>query len=303
MILDAHVHVGRYGEVWSPKFAAAMLGQFGKFPKWWGDRQPWQAHEFDVDVEHLVGTMDRLGISRAVIWGLACKPFECRTDPAVITAAIDAHPTRFLGFHVADPVGYPDDGPELLEHVVRDLGFRGVKVFPGYNNAYPNDARLFPLYAMAERLEVVVAVHTGYTVTHTGADAYAPLLAQYPLHLEQVAASFPRLRLIMTHFANPWAREAVQLMRKYDNVYADTAYGAFPLSWKVDALVWAKNFGVLHKVLFGSDYPLHSPEESLELHRAMPAYTADRLIEPRLTEEDMAGVLGGNAARLFELSS
>jgi hypothetical protein len=126
-------------------------------------------------------------------------------------------------------------------------------------------------------------------------------MKQYPLLLEEVAATFPRLRIIMTHFANPWSRDAIQLMRKYDNVYADTAYGAFPMSWKVDTLVWAKNFGVLHKVLYGSDYPLHSPEESLGLHRAMPAYTRERKIEPEITDDDVAAVLGGNAVRLFDL--
>ncbi len=301
MIIDFHTHVGRYKEVWSPDFATAMLGQFGKFPKWWGDRQPWKAEEFDVDPAVLTRYMDEVGIARAVIWGVACEPFRCRTRPEIVAEVVRAYPDRFIGFHTCDPIGYSDDGPAEVERAVTALGLRGLKIYSGYNNAYPNDRRLFAVYAMAETLGIPVVVHTGYTVTHLGLDRYAPLMQQYPLHLEEVAATFPNLRLVMAHFANPWAEDAIQLMRKYDNVYADTAYGAFPFSWKVNALVWAKNFGVIHKVLFGSDYPLHSPGQAIALHRQMPAYTRNREIEPNLTDEDIDGVLGRNAARLLGL--
>lgn len=303
MIIDAHSHLGRYDQVWSKDMAKALLGQFGKFPKWWGDKEPWKAEEFDVDPDEYVKYMDEVGVEKAIVWGLACEPFGCKTKPEIIADAVKKYPDRFIGFHASDPVGYPDDGPEELERAVKDLGLKGVKIYPGYNNAYPNDPRLFPLYQKANELNIPVAVHTGYTVTQLGPNNYAPLLKQYPLHLEEVAATFPRLRIIMAHFANPWAEDAIQLMRKYDNVYADTAYGAFPFSWKVKALVWAKNFGVLHKVLFGSDYPLHSPGQSIELHRRMPEYTREHQIEPRLTEEDIEGVLGINVDRMLKTNS
>jgi uncharacterized protein len=301
MIIDMHAHVGRYKEVWSPKFAEAMLQQFGKFPKWWGDRKPWRQEDFDVDPDEFVRNMDRNGIDKSVVWGLACKPFECRTSPEIVAQAVKLYPNRFIGFHTCDPAGYPDDNADELARAVKELGLQGVKIYAGYNNLAPNDPQLFPVYQKAAELDIVVVVHTGYTCTHLGPENYAPLMQQYPLLLEEVAATFPRLRLVMAHFANPWAEDAIQLMRKYDNVYVDTAYGAFPLSWKVNALVWAKNFGILHKVLWGSDYPLHSPEQSLELHRRMPAYTSERRIEPMLTAEEIENVLGNNAARMLRL--
>jgi predicted TIM-barrel fold metal-dependent hydrolase len=298
MILDAHSHVGG-PEVWSKDFSAALLGQFGKFPKWWGDHSPWKLEDFAVDAGAYVRTMDETGVQQAVVMGQACEPFHARTDPEVIADVVRKYPDRFIGFHTCDPIGYAGDNPARLEYAVRELGLRGVKVFPGYNNAYPNDARLFPLYQKADELDIPVIVHTGYTVTHSGPNSYAALMQQYPLYLEEVAATFPRLRIVMAHFANPWAEDAIQLMRKYDHVYADTAYGAFPLSWKVNALVWAKNFGVIHKVLWGSDYPLHSPAQSLALHRRMPDYTRKHDIEPNLTDEDIENVLGANAVRML----
>jgi predicted TIM-barrel fold metal-dependent hydrolase len=301
LIIDAHTHVGRYGEVWSEKFVDALLQQFGKFPKWWGDRKPWRAEEFDVDVDEYVRYMDEVGVEKAIIWGQACEPFDARTSPEIVAQAVEKYPNRFIGFHTCDPIGYPDDDASELERAVTELGLRGVKIFPGYNNGYPNDPRLFPVYQKASDLDIPVVVHTGYTVTHSGPNSYAPLMQQYPLYLEEVAATFPKLRIVMAHFANPWAEDAIQLMRKYDNVYADTAYGAFPFSWKVNALVWAKNFGVLDRVLFGSDYPLHSPGDSIELHRRMPEYTRKRQIEPALTDEDIERVLGANAAKMLRL--
>ncbi|NIV36269.1 MAG: hypothetical protein GWN58_44520, partial [Anaerolineae bacterium] len=62
MILDAHSHVGHYGEVWSEKFVDALLQQFGKFPKWFGDGEPWRAEEFDVDIDDYVAYMDEVGV-------------------------------------------------------------------------------------------------------------------------------------------------------------------------------------------------------------------------------------------------
>lgn len=301
MIIDAHSHVGKYKEVWTPEFATAMLGQFGKFPKWWGDKKPWKEEEFNVDPHEYVLYMNEVGVDKAIVWGLACEPFHCRTKPEIVAEAVKLYPDRFIGFHTADPIGYPDDGAAELERAVKELGLKGVKIYPGYNNFYPDDPRWFPIYQKASELDIPVVVHTGYTVTHLGPNNYAPLLQQYPLHLEPVAATFPKLRLVMAHFANPWAEDAIQLMRKYDNVYADTAYGAFPFSWKVNALVWAKNFGVIHKVLFGSDYPLHSPGMAIELHRRMPEYTRKNGIEPQLTEEDIENVLGLNTARMLRL--
>jgi predicted TIM-barrel fold metal-dependent hydrolase len=301
MILDAHSHVGRYNEVWTTEFAEAMLGQFGKFPKWWGDKKPWKAAEFDVDVDEYVLYMDELGIGKAIVWGLACKPFECKTPPEIIAEAVKRYPDRFIGFHTCDPIGYQDDGAEELERAVKVLGLKGVKIYPGYNNSAPNDPRFFPVYQKANELDIPVVIHTGYTVTHSSPNSYAPLAQQHPLLIEEVAATFPKLRIVMAHFANPWAEDAIQLMRKYDNVYADTAYGAFPFSWKVNALVWAKNFGVIHKVLFGSDYPLHSPGQSIELHRAMPKYTREHKIDPMLSDEDITNVLGINAIRMLRI--
>lgn len=303
MIIDMHSHVGRFGEVWSKEFAGALMNQFGKFPKWDGDgKTPWKLEDFDVDPKAYIEYMDKSGIDIAMIMGQSCEPFCAKTDPRVISKVVEMYPDRFIGYYACDPIGFPDETPASLEHAVKDLGLRGMKVFPGYINAYPNDARLFPVYQKAYELDIPITVHLGYTCTHSGPGSYGPLLQQYPLHLEEVAATFPKLRIVMAHFANPWGKDAIQLMRKYDNVYADTAYGAFPMSWKAETLAWAKNFGVIHKVLFGSDYPLHSPDQTIDLHRRMPDFMRDHKIEPVLTDDDVEGILGLNAARMLRLN-
>jgi len=301
MIIDIHSHVGRFKEVWSEEFAGALLNQFGKFPKWDGNGQPWVLEDFDVDPDQYVRYMDKTGISKAMIMGQSCEPFCAKTEPEIIADIVKKYPDRFIGFYACDPIGYADETPKKLEMAVTKLGLRGMKIFPGYNNAYPNDARLFPLYQKAYELNIPVMIHTGYTCTHTGPGSYGSLLQQYPLYLEEIAATFPKLKIIMAHFANPWGRDAIQLMRKYDNVYADTAYGAFPVSWKAETLSWAKNFGVIHKVLYGSDFPLHSPDQTIELHRQMPDYMKKHCIEPYITDEDVEGILGLNTAKMLNI--
>lgn len=306
MIIDAHSHLGRYQQVWSERMANALLQQFGKFPRWWDRSAPWSLSDFHADepeagIDAYVRRLSDLGIDKAVVMGIACAPFAAHTPVEFIAAAVARYPDRLIGLHAMDPAGYPGHGPGELERAVRDFGMRGCKIYCGYNNAAPDDRRLFPLYDTASSLGAVVAIHTGYTCTHAGPSAYAPLSLQHPLRVEDVAANFPNLKIVMTHFANPWNREAIQVMRKYDNIYADTAYGAFPASWKAETLMWAKNFGLLNKVIFGSDDPLHSPEESLRFHRSLPRFMRDKGYEPAVTEEDMAGVLGQNAIDLYGL--
>ena len=85
-----------------------------------------------------------------------------------------------------------------------------------------------------------------------------------PLLLDEVAREFPALRIIVSHLGYPWIHETVVLLAKHANVYADIA-GLSRHPWlSYNALMPAYEYGVMDKLLFGSDFPHRSPAECIE---------------------------------------
>src|SRR5437762_589873 len=73
--------------------------------------------------------------------------------------------------------------------------------------------------------------------------------------LDEVARAFPNLKMVVSHLGYPWVDEAIVLLGKHQNVYADVA-ALLRRPWVAyDALVRAHQFHVIEKLLFGSDFP------------------------------------------------
>ena len=131
--------------------------------------------------------------------------------------------------------------------MVRDLGFRGLKLYPTYNYFYPNDPVLYPVYAKAEELGIPVAWHTG-----TSAFPASRLKYGDPIHIDDVAADFPRLTAVITHSGRPiWYDTAYTLARMRENVYMEVS-GLPP---KRLLTYFPDLERVSDKVLFGSGWP------------------------------------------------
>ncbi len=294
MPFDTHCHVHTYPGQFSEEMAQIYMGPLSKVPVWWDPSRTWVPEDLNTDPAKLIRDMDRAGIERAFLLSQYWGPFKTHTPSAYVAEVIAQYPDRFIGFHGGDPTGGLKSVQEF-ERVVRDYGFRGLKLSPAYNHVAVNDARIYPLYCKAEELGVPALVHAGWTfVPGSRIDNQNPLL------LDEVAETFPTLRLIVAHTGFHWAHETVMLMRKHPNVYADLAFweSSMPFHFIADALVWAKNAGVLDRILWGSDYPSCDPAFSIALYRRLPEYTAAHGLEPALAETDIEAILGGNARRL-----
>jgi predicted TIM-barrel fold metal-dependent hydrolase len=170
-----------------------------------------------------------------------------------------------------------------LERIVRELGIRGLKLYPTYQYFYPNDALLYPLYARAQELRIPIMWHTGSSVFRGSRLKYGD-----PLYLDDVAVDFPELTVIVTHSGRPfWYDRAAALARFHENVYMEIA-GLPPrrlLTYFPDLERLAP------KVIYGSDWPgVPTIRENVEAIRALPLSEAARI-----------AILGGNAARILKL--
>ena len=164
-------------------------------------------------------------------------------------------------------------------------GFRGVKLYPTYQHYYPNEARLYPLYASCQDLGLPVMVHTGSSVFRGAKIKYGD-----PVLLDDVAADFPDLVVLMVHGGRGlWYDAAEFLAQLHPNLYLEVS-GLPPRK----LLSYFPNLERIHrKVIFGSDWPGNPGiRGNVEAIRALP-----------LSAEAKGAILGGNAARLLGLDA
>jgi uncharacterized protein len=177
---------------------------------------------------------------------------------------VAAEPQRRIGFLSV----HPELGGALdeLERSRADLALRGVKLGPNYQVFDPLGPAALRVYEAAERHGLPILFHQGASPVRD-----APLRYAHPLLMDEVAIRFPELRIVMAHMGHPWQRETIVTIRKHPHVYADVS-ALFYRPWSLyEALRLATEWNVFPKLLFGSDYPIATPEETAAGLRAVNA--------------------------------
>lgn len=196
---------------------------------------------------------------------------------------------RFIGFASVDPW----KGRAAIRELERccDLGLRGLKVQPITQAFAPNDRQFYPLWDACQSLGLPILVHTGTTGIGAGAPGGRGLRLGYgrPVPaLDDMAADFPDLTIVAAHFAWPWHLELLAVARHKGNVYIDLS-GWAPRYIPAEVLQHA-NSVIPEKFLFGSDYPLLSPDRWLQEFAAL-----------ELKDHVRSKILYENACRILKL--
>ncbi len=176
-----------------------------------------------------------------------------------IAEAAAQHPDVLVPFGSIDPArGLA--GIRAARRLVEQHGIRGFKFHPSIQAFEPDDRRHYPLWAELESLGVPALFHTGQTGIGSGLPGGRGIKLRYsdPMLLDDVAADFPGLTIIMAHPSVPWQDAAIAVAQHKANVYIDLS-GWSPRYFPPQ-LVRAANTFLREKVLFGSDYPLIRPE-------------------------------------------
>ncbi|MGH3490366.1 MAG: amidohydrolase family protein, partial [Actinopolymorphaceae bacterium] len=170
-------------------------------------------------------------------------------------------PHKRIGFMSVNPLE-----PGVYDEVerCRELGLVGVKLGPNYQNFDPLCEQAHAFYTHCEQVGLPILFHQG-----TSPIREAPLSYTYPLVMDDIALAHPELRVVMAHMGHPFVRETVAVIRKHPHVYADVSsvYLRPWLAW--EALTFATEWGVPHKLLFGSDYPISTSSETIAGLRAV----------------------------------
>ena len=140
------------------------------------------------------------------------------------------------------------------------LGAKGFKFHPSLQAFAPNDERFYPIYEAIAETGLPTVFHTGQTGIGAGLPGGRGIKLRYsdPMLLDDVAADFPSLTVILAHPSVPWQDSAISMATHKSNVFIDLS-GWLPKYFPAQ-LVRAMNGPLRRKVLFGSDYPVISPD-------------------------------------------
>ena len=199
-----------------------------------------------------------------------------------------AHDDVLIPFGSVDPWS----GPEAVvraRSLVEDHGVKGFKFHPTLQAFAPNDEAFFPLWQQIEALGVPSIFHTGQTGIGAGLPGGRGLKLRYsqPMLLDDVAAEFPSMAVVLAHPSVPWQDEAISMATHKSNVFIDLS-GWSP-KYFAPQLVRAINGLLSDKVLFGSDYPVLTPDRWIKDFSTLEIKAE---VVPKVMKENAARVLG-----------
>jgi predicted TIM-barrel fold metal-dependent hydrolase len=239
MIIDCHCHAGK-GDLLTA---------------------PWNT---DAPIEPYLRRARAAGIGRTVV----VPPFhsDYAKANAQVAHIVTRHPNRLIGFAVVHATRDAGRILEMVRHLVRRWGFRGMKVHG--HDAMPT--REVCEAARTLRLPLMVDVIGRAHV------------------VEMLASQYPDVNFIIPHFGSfqdDWRaqQQVVDQLVRYTNVYADTSGVR-----RFDYIVQAVRRAGAGKILFGSDGPWLHPGVELAKVRALGLPASDARL-----------VLGGNLLRLI----
>ena len=155
-------------------------------------------------------------------------------------------------------------GAREARRLVADFGIRGFKFHPTYQGFYPNDRSAYPLYEAIEEAGVPALFHTGQTGVGAGMPGGNGMRLKYsnPMYIDDVAADFPDLKIVLAHPSFPWQEEALAVATHKPNIFIDLS-GWSP-KYFPEILVRYANTILKDRVLFGSDWPAITPDRWLK---------------------------------------
>jgi len=204
-----------------------------------------------------------------------------------IADAARANPDVLIPFASVDPARR--DAVDRARRLIDEHGVKGFKFHPNLQEFFPNDRSVYPLYEAIAEARLPALFHTGHSGMGTGLPGGAGLRLKYsnPMCLDDVAADFPELPIVLAHPSFPWQDEAISICLHKDNVWIDLS-GWSPKYFPPQLVQYA-NTQLREKVLFGSDFPLLTPDRWLADFKHAPFRDE---VRPLVLKENAARLLG-----------
>ncbi len=261
-VIDSHCHI--YPE----KIAKPAVQSTGRFYD--------MTALGDGTVTSLLSIGEKAGIDRFVVQSVATTPHQVKSINEFIASEVASFPDKLIGLGTMHPES-EDLKADLLH--LKELGLHGVKLHADIQKFKIDDYRCLKIYELCEKENVPILMHTGdYRFDYSNPD-----------HLVPVLKEFKNLTVIGAHLGG-WSvwDEASEKLSDFENFYVDTSSSLYELSIE-KAVAIIRGYGT-DRVLFGSDYPVFSPDIELKRFMALP-----------LTDSEKQAILSENVIKLYNL--
>ncbi|MBP5274241.1 MAG: amidohydrolase [Abditibacteriota bacterium] len=264
MLIDMHTHA--YADAIAEKALRVLSGNSHIPPV------------LDGKASTLSESTRRAGLDYSVMLSIATKPTQTRTINTWALSVAGEY-SNIIPFGTIHPDN--ENFEEELSWLAAN-GFRGVKIHPDYQKALVNDPRYMDIFAVMEQKGLILITHAGFDV------GLPPPRHCMPHMLAEALDAFPRLTVIAAHMGGVEEQEEVRKYYNGRNVYLDTCFTHLYLSGE-ELTEAIKRHGA-EKVLFGTDSPHTDQRQQMEY-----------ILSLKLSDEEKALIMGGNAARLLKL--
>ena len=284
--------VKRYGERRADIILENSRRYRDEWRKMWAFDEPETGvHSDEEQADRWVADMDAKGLERV--------NFVMGGGNDNLSKIVLRHPDRFTGF--AHHSVWDEGSAEELERAVRKLGLKGFKMIASNQTRPIDDKAAYPVWEMAENLEVPVLMHFG-VLGGGGGPAY-DIRNMNPLTLWKVCSDFPTLRFVIPHFGACYWRELLQLCWQCPSVSVDTSGSNQWMRWMPEQYtmkdLFRKTMETIgpERLIFGTDSSYFPRGFSVEYLREQLRVCYDM----GLDEESIGKIFYGNAARLLKL--
>ncbi len=175
-----------------------------------------------------------------------CEAAQANSDMMIAFASIDPHKGKM--------------GAREARRLIEEHGVKGFKFHPTVQGFLPYDRMAWPLYEVIAEHKLPAIFHSGHSGIGSGMRCGGGLRLQNsnPMLLEDVAIAFPDIEIVIAHPSWPWQDEALSLALHKPNIWIDLS-GWSPKYFPPQLVQYANTL-LKDRMLFGSDYPLITPE-------------------------------------------
>jgi len=172
---------------------------------------------------------------------------------------VGQHSERLVGFGVVDPIQDRIADADLVS-LSEKLGLRGVVLYCSMSGFHPAHSRAMRFYGAVQESGLPVFFHNG---SHS-LRPEAVLEYTQPYLLDEVARSFPQLKIIVGNMGVPFVEQTLSMVSKHEYVFADLTIRPSKVWQTYNIVVAAHERGVMDKLLFGSGFPLSNADACIE---------------------------------------
>ena len=204
--------------------------------------------------------------------------------------------SKAVGFANFNPV---EDGvgPGSVKNITLDRGLPGVVLYCAENRFHPAHSRAMRFYEAARKLGLVVYIHNCPPYSPQAVLDYAQ-----PWLIDEVARTFPELKIVVGRMGMPFFSQTESLLSKHANVYADLSIHPQRIWRTYNIVISAYEAGVMDKMLFGSGFPYAQPEACIETLLGFNKMLADTNL-PQVPREKLRSIVERDTLTLLGLNT